>query len=90
MILFRVHFTQNLMLIPNRNFQIYFYILGDIGGESLAKISKRPFLGKIRNGYGLLWSQSIDWCQGYLGPLRGRYGAGRFCGEIAGIAVYLN
>ena len=42
------------------------------------KSQKCRFLGKIRHGYGLFWSQSIDSDQGYSGPILGRYV--RVCG----------
>ena len=37
------------------------------------KSQKRLFLGKIRHGYGIFQSQSIDSDQSYSGPILGRY-----------------
>ena len=57
-ILFCIHFTLNLMLIPNL---LPFLLV--ISGESLVKVwpkyQKCPFLGKIHHGYGSFWSQSV-------------------------------
>ena len=73
LILFCIHFTQNFMLIPNLPFyQVYFNILGDICRES-PKSQKCRFLAKIRDGYGLFWSKSMGFGQGYSEPVQGYY-----------------